>query len=83
MSINNLIEYSDNRIQRDEPNDNSNNNHNNNNNKITDSKSFKFKERMGRRTTCDGNIENNVIAYHLNFWRTLHIPLITVKLILF
>ena len=38
---------------------------------------------MGRRTTCDGNIENNEIAYHLNFWRTLHIPLITVKLILF
>ena len=95
MSIYNLIEHSYNyskiQIVRDEPNNNSNNNNsnnsnnnnNNNNNKITDSKSLKFKERMARRTTCDGNIENNEIAYHLNVWRTLDIPLITVKLILF
>ena len=83
MLMYNLIEYSDNyskiQIVRDEPNNNSNNS----NDKITDSKLFKFKERMGTQTTCDGNIGKNGIAYHLNFWRTLDIPLLTVKLILF
>ena len=85
MPLYNLIEYSDNysktsgslwQYYRDEPNDN-----------LADSESFKSKTKITGKTPNNGN-EKNVeimvpLKYLSNFWRTLEILLLTVKLISF
>ena len=84
MSMNNLIEYSDNysktsgsisQYYKDEPNDN-----------IADSESFKSKVKVTGKTPAAGNTKDvEVIVplkYLSNFWRTLEMPLINCEVIL-
>ena len=81
MSMYNLIEYSDNyaktsgslwQYYRDEPNDN-----------LADSKSFKSKIKITRKTNNGGNEKDAEIMvpikYLSNFWRTLEMPLINCE----
>ena len=85
MPMYNLIEYSDNysktsgslwQYYKDEPNDN-----------LADSESFKSKVKITGNTPANGNTKDVEITvplkYLSNFRRTLGIPLIKVKLILF
>ena len=85
MPMYNLIEYSDNysktsgslwQYYKDDPCDTPAN-----------SESFKSKVKITGNTPADGNIKNVEIIpplkYLINFWRTLEMPLIIVKLILF
>ena len=77
----NLIGYSDNysktsgslyQYYKDDPNDN-----------ITDSESFKYKEKITGKTPDDRNTKNFEIIvplkYLSNFWRTLDMPLINCE----
>ena len=81
MPIYNLIEYSDNysktsgslwQYYKDDPNDN-----------LADSKSFKYKVKITRKTHADGNTKDVEIIvplkYLSNFWRTLEMPLINCE----
>ena len=85
MPMYNLIEYSDNcsktsgslwKYYRDEANGN-----------LADSKSFKSKIKITGNISNDANTKDVEIIvplkYLSNFWRTLEIPLINVKLIVF
>ena len=83
MPMYNLIEYSDNyaktsgslwQYYRDEPD-----------NDLANSESFKSKIKITRRTPAGGNgkdVEIMVpLKYLSNFWRTLEMPLINLKLV--
>ena len=85
MPMYNLIEYSDNCSEtsgslwqycRDDPNDN-----------ITQSESFKYKIKLPGKTPGDGNTKDVEIAVQLkylsDFWKSLEMALIIVKLISF
>ena len=85
MPMYKLIEYSDNysktsgslwQYYKDDPNDN-----------LVRSESFKSKIKITGKTPADGNTKDVEIIvplkYLSNFWRTLEMPLINVKLVLF
>ena len=81
MPMYHVAEYSDNYSKtsgslfqyfKDDPNDN-----------LTDSKSFKYKVKITRKTPNNGNIKDvDIIVplkYSSNFWRTLEMPLINFE----
>ena len=82
MSIDNLVEYSDNYLKtsgslwqyhRDDPND-----------PITESETFKYKVKITGRTPAAGNTKDVKTAvplkYLSNFWRTLEMSLINCEI---